>query len=83
MKLCGSLINKAVDAKKQWLLKRSTAADQELSGGCQEGKGTFGRGSNNKADHGSLLTRSCCLGLHTRLGSDFFPTDNGSDKDCW
>lgn len=35
-----------------------------------------------KADHGFVLTRSGCFGLHTRLGSDFIPTDNDSDNDC-
>lgn len=36
-----------------------------------------------KADYGLVLTRSGCFGLHTRLGSDFFPTDNDSDNDRW
>lgn len=35
------------------------------------------------ADQGLVLTRSGCFGLHTRLGSDFLPTDNDSDNDCW
>lgn len=43
-------------------------------------KGTRG---SYKADRDLVLTRSCCFGLHTRLGSDFFPTDNDSDNDCW
>lgn len=32
---------------------------------------------------GLVLTRSGCFGLHTRLGSDFFPADNESDNDSW
>lgn len=64
---------------KQWLRwlpteDHMTAVDQGLSGGL--------RGSY-KADRGTVLTRSCCFGLHTRLGSDFFPTDTDSDNDCW
>lgn len=58
--------------------KRGTAVDQELSGGCERGEGEA-----TKADHVLVLTRSGCFGLHTRLGSDFFPTDNDSDNDCW
>lgn len=53
--------------------ERGAAVDQELSWG--EGK--------LQTDHGLVLTRSGCFGLHTRLGSDFFPTDNCSDNDCW
>lgn len=46
--------------------------------------GVVGGGSGcYKANRGSVLTRSGCFGLNTRLGSDFFPTDNDSDNDCW
>lgn len=70
-------INKAMVCicdRERWLLnrrKRGTAVDQELSGA---------RGSYN-ADHGLVLTRSGSFGLHTPLGSDFFPTDNDSDNE--
>lgn len=64
-----SVTQNDVSAEKQALLMTRSWAEE--------------RGGNYRSDQSFVLTRSSCLGLHTRLGSDFFPNDNDSDNDCW
>lgn len=81
MKHCSTWINKAM--VHLWQRAMASPLKRHWTWPGAEQRLRRGRGEATNADHGLVLTRSCCFGLHTRLGSDFFPTDNDSDKDCW